>query len=290
MRGTISLTLAHIAQDDGFHEIQLNGKQLVFVFMAATVVSVVIFLCGVLVGRGVRVDRNAPEQIVEQTATDQLRSTIDDKPTTVPVAEDPTKALPPPPAEGGTASSTDAGKDAGKDDATVVADKGTTAGAASAAALAAAAKLADKGAEKMATPAPAPVTTSGRADKTPDKPTAKPTDKPADRGDKLAAKPAEKPTLVATKATTPAREPEAPKAPAADSPGQGWVVQVAATKTRSEADTIAKRLSSKGYATFISNSADVFRVRIGGYKSKKDADVVAARLKKDERVNPWVTR
>ena len=46
-------------QDDGFHEIQLNGKQLVFLFMAATVVSVVIFLCGVLVGRGVRVERSA---------------------------------------------------------------------------------------------------------------------------------------------------------------------------------------------------------------------------------------
>ena len=27
--------------DEGFHEIQLNGKQLVFLFMAATVVSVV---------------------------------------------------------------------------------------------------------------------------------------------------------------------------------------------------------------------------------------------------------
>ena len=36
--------------DEGFREIQLNGKQLVFLFMAATVVSVVIFLCGVLVG------------------------------------------------------------------------------------------------------------------------------------------------------------------------------------------------------------------------------------------------
>jgi cell division septation protein DedD len=36
------------------HEIQLNGKQLVFMFMAATVVAVVIFLSGVMVGRGVR--------------------------------------------------------------------------------------------------------------------------------------------------------------------------------------------------------------------------------------------
>src|SRR6266496_5074894 len=58
--------LAHNTRDDGFHEIQLNGKQLVFVFMAATVVSVVIFLCGVLVGRGVRAERAAT--VADQTA------------------------------------------------------------------------------------------------------------------------------------------------------------------------------------------------------------------------------
>ena len=51
--------MASETPDDGFHEIQLNGKQLVFLFMAATVVSVVIFLCGVLVGRGVRAERAA---------------------------------------------------------------------------------------------------------------------------------------------------------------------------------------------------------------------------------------
>lgn len=44
--------------DDSVREIQLSGKQLVFLFMAVTVVSVVIFLCGVLVGRGVQ-DRAA---------------------------------------------------------------------------------------------------------------------------------------------------------------------------------------------------------------------------------------
>ena len=43
--------------DDGFHEIQLSGKQLVFFFMATTVVAVAIFLCGVQVGRGVKSDR-----------------------------------------------------------------------------------------------------------------------------------------------------------------------------------------------------------------------------------------
>ncbi len=55
--------------DDGFHEIQLNGKQLVFLFMAATVVSVVIFLCGVMVGRGVRADRADGASSVGDLAT-----------------------------------------------------------------------------------------------------------------------------------------------------------------------------------------------------------------------------
>ncbi len=57
------------AADEGLHEIQLNGKQLVFLFMASTVVAVVIFLCGVMVGRGVRAQRPALEAAVE-AATD----------------------------------------------------------------------------------------------------------------------------------------------------------------------------------------------------------------------------
>ena len=40
--------------DDGIHEISLNGKTLVFIFMATTVLLVVTFLLGVLVGRGAR--------------------------------------------------------------------------------------------------------------------------------------------------------------------------------------------------------------------------------------------
>lgn len=40
--------------DQGFHEVQLSGKQLVFLFMSAVVLMVVVFLLGVNVGRGVR--------------------------------------------------------------------------------------------------------------------------------------------------------------------------------------------------------------------------------------------
>ena len=43
--------------DEQFHEFHLDGKQMVFLFMASTVVAVVIFLCGVMVGRGVRTSR-----------------------------------------------------------------------------------------------------------------------------------------------------------------------------------------------------------------------------------------
>ena len=50
------------SNDDGFREIQLNGKQLVFLFMAVTVVLVVTFLTGVLVGRGVRAERASEQQ------------------------------------------------------------------------------------------------------------------------------------------------------------------------------------------------------------------------------------
>ena len=56
-------------QDEAFHEIQLNGKQLVFLFMAATVVSVVIFLCGVMVGRGVPIQRAGEQAVVADQAS-----------------------------------------------------------------------------------------------------------------------------------------------------------------------------------------------------------------------------
>src|SRR5688572_6433903 len=60
--------------DEEFHEIQLNGKQLVFLFMAATVVAVVIFLCGVMVGRGVPTRTAAPIDSPEQASLDPTAS------------------------------------------------------------------------------------------------------------------------------------------------------------------------------------------------------------------------
>ena len=92
--------MAQHIQDEGFHEIQLNGKQLVFLFMAATVVSVVIFLCGVLVGRGVRAQLGAPSDGTPVTNVAETTPTVPATPAPAPAAgSDPTAAAPPPPAD-----------------------------------------------------------------------------------------------------------------------------------------------------------------------------------------------
>ena len=80
--------MAHELHDDGFHEIQLSGKQLVFLFMATTVVSIVIFLCGVLVGRGVQ---GARSTVAEAAGLDTAASPGGDEETAaVPVSGEPT--------------------------------------------------------------------------------------------------------------------------------------------------------------------------------------------------------
>lgn len=56
--------------DEQFHEFQLDGKQMVFLFMAATVVAVVIFLCGVMVGRGVRDHREQQAAVQDALVSD----------------------------------------------------------------------------------------------------------------------------------------------------------------------------------------------------------------------------
>ncbi len=96
-----SPAVASQTQDDGFHEIQLNGKQLVFLFMAATLVSVVIFLCGVLVGRDVGA-KQAMAAAGTMAGADPLADLRADEAggrgvdTPAPASGDPTTALPPP--------------------------------------------------------------------------------------------------------------------------------------------------------------------------------------------------
>ena len=235
--------MAQPIQDEGFHEIQLNGKQLVFLFMAATVVSVVIFLCGVLVGRGVRaqlggVADNAPASTVVETTPTQPAM-----PASAPAAgSDPTTAAAPPPA----------------------ADE-----------LSYFNRL-----EKQTTPAE-------QLKPVPDRAAA-----PAAVHTPPPPAPAKEPPA---RAPAPAAAPPAPATGSATEPaGQGFAVQIAALNVRSEADAIAKRLSSKGYAAYVLTPANgtpaVFRVRVGKFNTRREAETVAARLQKEEQFKPWVTR
>ncbi len=215
--------------DEGLHEFQLNGKQLVFLFMTATVIAVVIFLCGVMVGRGVPTTGSRPI-VAEGTS-------------------DPTSNI-----EGAPA----------------VAASGTTAGASASSAeqLTYAGRLEDPTPvnEVLHEAAPATVSTAQTA------PPAAP---------------------APAKAATPGHNPP-PRADSTDPPGNGFVVQVAAVRQRAEADTIRRRLAGKGYPAFVSTPAAsgpaVFRVRVGKYDSRREAESIAGRLEREEQFKPWITR
>ena len=148
--------------DEGFHEIQLNGKQLVFLFMAATVVSVVIFLCGVMVGRGVRAERG-PEAVVDAAASSAPAAATEAPP---PAAVNPAPAKP-----GGSESPTPAVEPPPPADDGPVDRPGTPAAAPPAAAAAAPSSKSAAPATDKATKAEAPP-----AEKKPDTPSLGPVD------------------------------------------------------------------------------------------------------------------
>ena|SRR5687767_10218568 len=199
--------------EDTFREIQLSGKQLVFVCMAAVVIAVGIFLMGVQVGRGVLAQRGLPE------ASDVTAS-----------AE---RELPPPPAS-----------------ATPGASAPVTAGE----------KLSY--AERLASPEPAAEQLKKAEDIPPPRPRSEDPDP--------------------SPATQTSPEPAGP----------GFEIQLAALRVRGEADAIVKRLTGKGYPAYVvappKGSPSMFRVRVGKYRDRHEADTVAAKLQKEEQFKPWV--
>ena len=244
------------AQDEGFHEIQLNGKQLVFLFMAATVVSVVIFLCGVLVGRGVRTERGL--------AADAAGGNISAE-TTPPLNAASTPAPPPPGSDPTTVAPPPAVDDLSyfnRLEKPSVPDEQLKAAA-----------------SQAAVPPPTPAAPAVKA---------------------ASAMASETKPGGATAGKAAAKQPAAAAADAdvaeasAEPAGQGFAVQIAALNVRGEAEAIARRLTSKGYAAYVLSPATgtptVFRVRVGKFGSRREAETVAAKLQKEEQFKPWVTR
>lgn len=236
--------VTHDASNDGFHEIQLSGKQLVFLFMATTVVSVVIFLCGVLVGRGVRAERGA--EVPEPTLAGAPAPT-DTVAEADPIAADP----PTPPAETPEAPP----------------------------------PVVDEAPAQRSEPTPEP---------------SKPEDEPATSADAAgtSARPVPEPVPPPAPAAVKPRE-SAPRERANNKPspasGGTWVVQIVALRDRTMASSIVQRLSGKGYPAFVVNPtagtpAPVFKVQVGRYAEREEAEQIARRLEKEEQFKPWVSR
>lgn len=218
--------------DEQFHEFHLDGKQLVFLFMASTVVAVVIFLCGVMVGRGVRANKTA--ETVEATAGDP---------------SDPT----------GGGQTTDA--------------------SASPVATATTAAPADT-ADDPTNPTPeekAPIVSERPRDTA----TREPVSPPPGEAAKVAAKATDR-KEAAPQAADVSRQPAK----------SGFSVQVMTVTRQSDADAAVRKLKANGYDAFalpIGEGRSGFRVRVGNYKTRREAERAKARLEKVEKYKKaWV--
>jgi DedD protein len=222
--------LTHDSADDAFHEIQLSGKQLVFLFMATTVVSVVIFLCGVLVGRSVQADGIGGSPVTEVAA--------DPAPVSQQLPTEPPAAEPPTPATEDLLTYPDR----------LASPKATT--------------------EKLKDDAPAK-SDSPRASAADD----------------------------VSKPSAPSRPNEPPVAsPAAQGARPGtWIVQVVSLRDRAAAAQIVQRLKNKGYPAFLvaptsGGPTQLYKVQVGRYGDRAEAQQVQARLKREEQFEPWIVR
>ena len=246
--------------DEGFREIQLKGKQLVFLFMAATVVAVVVFLCGVMVGRGVQgsvvgsVEQASfyPGAVEQSALPGRAASTARNAPITAQetltypsLLEDP-EPLPE--------------------------------------SLAPAAESATIVSEPVVVAQPAPVVPRPEPAIAPPPPVAS--------AAASAAAPRPAPVAALAAPPPPAAVPAVADSGAtlAEPPGSGFVVQVAAVRQLAQANAIASGLSAKGYPAFVTVSGLNFRVRVGKYADRREAESVAGRLEQEERFKPWVTR
>jgi cell division septation protein DedD len=240
----------HDGADDAFHEIQLSGKQLVFLFMATTVVSVVIFLCGVLVGRGVKGDAVSAADATTATAGPAASSPAPAPSNPAPVGEPRT----PTPKDYSYSGRLEGDKPVSETLKTVSAEP----------------KPPAKEPEPVHEPPP---------------PAAPP---PAAATPRTTTPPASQ-TPAPVRAETPA-------VPASQPSRSGtWAVQVVALTDRAAATAVVQRLAGKGYPAFLVTpqpGAPVqnYKVQVGRYNDRSEAEQIKSRLKKEEQFEPWILR
>ena len=107
------------------------------------------------------------------------------------------------------------------------------------------------------------------------------------------------PAAAPKPADTPAARPAAQAAPAASAkpapaaapaaPAGSWFVQVNAFKSRENADAEVRKLKGQGHAAFVQPGGSLFRVRVGPFGARAEADATQSKLRQ-AGYKPSITR
>ena len=209
-------------EEKSYYEIQLDNKQLILVFLAALTLCVLIFVLGVMVGKG---QKEAEMAAAGKSGSSSARTEPD---LTVPKEPKETES-PAAKNQKSEKKSASKGTEPSKDDGFYGLDQSDES---------------QKGLEPKTEPA-----------------VAKPEPAPSEPG----------PTLAPVRFT----------------------VQLMATESKSKAQEQVRYLKARGYSPFMSvketKDGAVYKVRIGKYADTAAAKEIAARLKQNLKLDPWVT-
>ena len=100
-------------------------------------------------------------------------------------------------------------------------------------------------------------------------------------------------TVTPPPPTTAPPPPVAPPAVTSAEPTTGYIIQVLSSRDRSKAEGILGQLRAGGHRAYLSpresNGVTMFRVRIGPFDDKAEAERLEPEIKRTYRVETWVT-
>lgn len=104
---------------------------------------------------------------------------------------------------------------------------------------------------------------------------------------------AAEPAPAARPAPAAAPGPRAEKSPQGAGGREDLYIQVLATRHAEAARALREKLITRDYPAAIVSSPDargrpLYRVRVGGYESRREAEEVAARLEREEHLKTWI--
>ena len=108
-------------------------------------------------------------------------------------------------------------------------------------------------------------------------------------------RPAKKPPTKKAAAASPSTAPARSKASTRKLHGSAtgtFTIQAVALKTRDAAHKLVRQLEAKGYLAYLESGGEggLFRVRVGRFKSRSEAEKVARMLRDQEKFNPYITQ